>query len=416
MRDNENIFNLSGLSEKPFTMQPVKSHRIESIDLLRGFVMVLMLLDHVRDYFHFGNITANLNPLDPLESSVPVYLTRWITHLCAPTFVALAGISIFLQLKKNRNKSGYSLSTFLFTRGLWFIFLELTVVNFAWSFDPSFQFSFLQVIWAIGISMVCMSLLIHIPWKLAFGLGILITLLHNLTDAFEPEAINLTGIIWAFLHQGGKMVLGGERLLYVAYPFIPWLGIMLLGFGAGPLFLASVSVANRAKTLKISGFTLLASFVVLRIFNQFGDPKPWKSAPGSRAFWFEFFDVDKYPPSLLYALATLGIGCFLLILFEDYRSPFRRAFLVFGRVPFFYYVTHLYLIHTLALLTFFIRGGTMKQINTSINFGGIPPGYDFGIAGVYGFWLLSLLLLFPVCSWFEKVKAARKDSWWISYL
>jgi uncharacterized membrane protein len=397
-------------------MQPVKSHRIESIDLLRGFVMVVMLLDHVRDFFHFGNITANLNPLDPDESSVPVYLTRWITHLCAPTFVALAGISIFLQLEKSKSKPEHNLSTFLFTRGIWFIFLELTIVNFAWSFNPLFSVSYLQVIWAIGISMVCMSVLIHLPWKLAFSLGVLIMLLHNLSDSFEPEAINFTGIVWAFLHEGGRIFLGGERLLYVAYPFIPWLGIMLLGFGAGPLFVASTSAKKRTSTLKITGFSLLLSFLAIRIFNQFGDPNPWKSTPGSRSFWFEFFDLDKYPPSLLYSLVTLGIGCFLLIFFEKYRTPFQRAFLVFGRVPFFFYVLHLYLIHTVALLTVFIRGGKMQEINFTDNFGGIPPGYDFGIAGVYGFWLLCLLLLFPVCSWFEKVKAARKDSWWISYL
>jgi uncharacterized membrane protein len=378
--------------------------------------MIVMLLDHVRDFFHFGNITANLNPLDPDESSVPVYLTRWITHLCAPTFVALAGISIFLQLEKSKSKPEHNLSTFLFTRGIWFIFLELTIVNFAWSFNPLFSVSYLQVIWAIGISMVCMSVLIHLPWKLAFSLGVLIILLHNLSDSFEPEAINFTGIVWAFLHEGGRICLGGERLLYVAYPFIPWLGIMLLGFGAGPLFVASTSAEKRTSTLKITGFSLLLSFLAIRIFNQFGDPNPWKSTPGSRSFWFEFFDLDKYPPSLLYSLVTLGIGCFLLIFFEKYRTPFQRAFLVFGRVPFFFYVLHLYLIHTVALLTVFIRGGKMQEINFTDNFGGIPPGYDFGIAGVYGFWLLCLLLLFPVCSWFEKVKAARKDSWWISYL
>lgn len=397
-------------------MQSVKSHRIESIDLLRGFVMVVMLLDHARDFFHFGNITANLNPLNPVESSVPVYLTRWITHLCAPTFVALAGTSIFLQLEKSKSKPEFSLSTFLLTRGIWFIFLELTIIHFGWSFNPLFQVFYLQVIWAIGISMVCMAALIHLPWKLAFGLGVLITLLHNLSDSFEPEAINLTGIVWAFLHEGGRIFLGGERLMYVAYPFIPWLGIMLLGFGAGPLFLASTKAEFRNRTLKITGFSFLLSFLAIRIFNQFGDPNPWKSIPGSRSFWFEFFDLDKYPPSLLFALATLGIGCFLLIFFEKYRSPFRRAFLVFGRVPFFFYVLHLYLIHIVALLAVFIRGGTMQEINFTDNFGGIPPGYDFGIAGVYGFWLLCLLLLFPVCSWFEKVKAARKDSWWISYL
>lgn len=378
--------------------------------------MVIMLLDHVRDFFHFGNITANLNPLNPDESSVPVYLTRWITHLCAPTFVALAGISIFLQLEKSKSKPEHNLSTFLFTRGIWFIFLELTIVNFAWSFNPMFQVSYLQVIWAIGISMVCMSALIHLPWKLAFGLGMMITLLHNLTDSFEPEAINFTGIVWAFLHQGGKISLGGERLLYVAYPFIPWLGIMLLGFGAGPLFVASTYAEKRIRTLKITGLSFLLSFLAIRIFNEFGDPNPWKSKPGSRSFWFEFFDLDKYPPSLLYTLVTLGIGCFLLIFFEKYRSPFQRTFLVFGRVPFFFYVLHIYLIHVVALLTVFIRGGTMQEINFKNNFGGIPPGYDFGIAGVYGFWILCLLLLFPVCSWFEKVKAKRKDSWWISYL
>jgi len=377
--------------------------------------MVLMLLDHCRDFFHFSSITLEMNPLNPEQSSTPIYLTRWITHLCAPTFVALAGISIFLQKEKAKSNPEFSLPVFLFTRGLWLIFLELTIVNFSWQFYPPILSGFIQVIGAIGICMVCMSALIQIPWSWAFAIGIAFTLTHNLFDTFKPEPIGFTGKLWAILHGGGPIKFG-QYLLYIAYPFVPWLGIMLLGYGAGPLFSAGSNSEKRQKTLVAFSIIFLFLFAILRSVNSVGDPKPWKSELWSHSFWFQFFDVQKYPPSLLYSLITLGIGCFLLLVMEKIRIPFRRLFLVFGRVPFFYYIIHLYFIHSVAILAFIMQGGKWQDLKFGESFGGLPPGSGFSLAGVYFFWLLSILILFPVCSWYEKYKSANKHNKWLSYI
>jgi uncharacterized membrane protein len=397
-------------------MENLKTYRISSIDLVRGLVMVLMLLDHTRDYFHFGSISLDLDPLDPDQSSFPLYLTRWITHLCAPTFVGLAGTSIFLQKERAKNRPGYSLGTFLFTRGLWLIFLELTLINFAWTFLPLFHSGYLQVIWAIGISMVFMAGFIYLDWKSALGLGILITTTHNLMDGVLLDKDSFSGIVWALIHQGGQLKIGGSWELVAAYPFLPWLGIMLIGFGAGPLFSPSVLPETRRKILLRTGAGMLVSFFALRIFNGFGDPKPWGSEALSRSFWFEFFDVQKYPPSLLYALATLGISCFLLAFMETKTIPFRRALLVFGRVPFFYYLVHIYLIHLSALGVFLVMGGSVSEIDFAKSFGGLPLGFGFGLAGTYLVWISLLLILYPVCAWYDKIKTRHKERWWTSYL
>lgn len=380
--------------------------RIEGIDALRGLVIVLMVLDHVRDFFHRTAFTAD--PLALGDAGDPaLFMTRWITHLCAPTFVFLAGVSVWLQ--RANGKSRPDLSRFLLTRGLWLILLELTLVQWGFNFGPGF---FLQVIWAIGASMLVLAALIWLPRSVVLALGVLIVAGHQALAPVDPPDLGAAGPAWQLAMEFGPTPFGPG---FLAYPFVPWLGIMLAGYGLGGLFTLTGAARTRAVLLLAGG--LLAVFVVLRAINGYGDPRPW--APQSDGLWtaLSFINVSKYPPSLDYALVTLGASLALLPVLERLGRPSAGVLLTFGRTPLFTYLLHIWLAHALALLVGVMTGIPAAAFFNMLGDPGrlIAAGWGFGLLPVYGFWLLTLALLYPLSRWFEGVKRRRRD-WWLGYL
>lgn len=383
--------------------------RLETIDLLRGLVMALMLLDHSRDYLHFGTVTEGINPLDPEKSHFGLYLTRWITHLCAPTFLFLAGVSIRLQ--KERDKPG--LSGHLLRRGLWLILMEISLVSMGWTFLPPTRFMVFQVIWAIGISMVCMAAWVKLPAKWVLAFGVLIVGLHNLLpDGWVQPADSPGAWIWTLFHQPGTIETGFSNwVVMVPYAFFPWLGVMMLGYGSGKWFTMKTPT-------QVSGYAgaLLLIFIGLRYLNSFGDPGHWQGQPGSSTFFFTYFDVAKYPPSLLYVLVTLGVSGLIYSLLPYLRGPVKSLLHVFGQVPFFFYLLHIYIVHGLALSLHLLRGGSSADFTFYETFGGVPVGSGFSLPVVYLIWLSLLIVLYFPCKWFAGLKARHRGESWTSFI
>lgn len=386
--------------------------RLHEIDLLRGLVIVLMALDHVRDYFHAGAFT--FDPLDPDRTNAALYATRWITHLCATAFVFVAGVSAFLQTAKGRQTP--QLSGFLLSRGLWLVALEATVLSFGWSFAVPYPL-FLQVIWAIGWSMVALAGLVWLPRAAVLALGIAIVAGHNLFDPLTPDRFGPLALAWTFLHEGGPLVLGDTPIGIVLYPVLPWIGVMAIGYGLGAVFLEPAPKRDRA-LLALSA-TMIALFILLRGLNLYGDPGPWTAQGDPVRGAMAFLDVQKYPPSLMYVLATLGISLGLMPLLARLRGPARGVLLGFGAVPFFFYVVHVYLVHALAIGANAALGREAGgMFNFFVNMIAAPERYlhlGFPLVGVYVAWIIVLALLYPACRWWGQVKRTRRD-WWLSYL
>ena len=380
--------------------------RLEGVDALRGLVIVLMVLDHVRDFFHRTAFTAD--PLALGEAGDPaLFLTRWITHLCAPSFVFLAGVSVWLQQANGKPRA--ELSRFLLTRGLWLIVLELTLVTVGFNFG---WFAFLQVIWAIGAAMVALAALVWLPRRIVLALGVLIVVGHQALAPVDPPHLGAAGPVWRLAMEFGPTL---SMPGFVAYPFVPWLGIMLVGYGLGGLF--TLPAAARTRTVLLLAGGMIAAFGLLRALNGYGDPQPW-SAQGD-GLWtaLSFLNVGKYPPSLDYVLVTLGLSLALLPVLERLWRPALEVLLTFGRTPLFTYLLHIWLAHLLAMTV-----GVMMGIPASAFFDmlgdpsrALSAGWGFGLPGVYGFWLLTLVLLWPAARWFEGVKRRRRD-WWLGYL
>ena len=362
--------------------------------------MVFMALDHCRDFFYVGN---SVNPLDPNQSNTLLYLTRWITHTCAPSFVFLAGISIFFQKGSQNNNLVWK----LFSRGVWLIFLEVTLINFSWTFHGLFQNVYLQIIWALGAGFICMSLLHKLPPRIALILGLAIITLQSNLNAIKLNGEGVLGVIWSFAYEMVYFKTQGGCNISVPYPFLPWLGILLAGFGCGPYFQSAFSTEKRQKGLLIIAVLLASSFVIIRSFNGYGNPAQWHGIPGSKEFFFTFFDVEKYPPSMLYCMATLSILAIYLWLAEKSLLPIQSVLLTFGRVPLFFYFFHLPLIHGSAMLCFHL----MKVLKLAPESG--KPGFE--LPGLYIVWILILLTLLPFCRWFEGIKARNRGAWWTTY-
>ena len=393
--------------------------RIESIDIVRGLAMVIMALDHVRDYFH---ISANIDDPLNLDTTTPLlFLTRWITHFCAPIFVFLSGTSIYLQSLRKTKKE---LSSFLIKRGLWLIFAELFIISLAWTFDPMYHVHPMQVIWAIGISMVILGLviLIGLPYKLILALGIIIVFGHNLLDIPESAPGFKAGFWWDLFHSGFFKLYSyaPNHFVMMVYPFVAWTGVMMLGYCAGIFFSAKYTEEQRRKTLRWLGLGLILLFVVVRFINVYGDPVAWSIQKNSLYTFLSFMKVNKYPPSLLYLCIMIGPSLLLLSLIEKIKNRFTNCMVVFGRTAFFYYIIHLYLIHLLAVVAFFIRGNHTVQdaINSMQNlpFLFVIPGEGYGLAIVYAVWAAIIILLYPLCKWYDKYKTSHKEKWWLSYL
>ncbi|TFG97860.1 MAG: DUF1624 domain-containing protein, partial [Myxococcales bacterium] len=371
-------------------MASVDPKRLTSIDTLRGLVMVIMALDHVRDMLG----AARSRTLDFADADAALFFTRWITHLCAPTFVLLAGTSAFLYGAQNRSKA--DLTRFLVSRGIWLVLVELSFVNFAWNLNlgPAFV-PVLQVIWAIGVSMLGLAALVWLPRPAIAAFGVAMILGHNLLDGIEPAA-EAASAAWVLLHVQGPLSIGGRPLAFVIYPLIPWIGVMALGYAIGPVFVGADP--RRPRRLVGVGSLLILVFFAARLVNVYGEPSPWQPQAGLEAALIDFFDTTKYPPSLQFLLMTLGPACVLLGVLERAEGPLAASLATIGRVPFFFYVVHLYLIHLVALAVGVAQGFPVEQI--AVLFVSYPPGFGVDLGAVYAFWIAIVLALYPACRWF----------------
>jgi uncharacterized membrane protein len=391
-----------------------KPPRIESIDLLRGCAIVVMALDHVRDYFHADYFFYN--PEDMQQTNGAVFFTRWITHFCAPIFMFLAGTSAFLV---GERKTKNELAAFLLKRGLWLMLLETVVINFAWSFNPAYPFFRLQVIWALGLAMVMMSASVYLPLKIILGMGLIILFGHNLLDHIHATGNSFMDILWGQLHERKRFVIG-NRLVATGYPILPWFAIMALGYCFGSFYKKGFPAGLRKKYLVVIGSIAITLFLLLRSLNNYGDMSPWATQRSAVLTICSFFNVTKYPPSLLYSLMTLGPALLLLVLLEKQLNWLGKIIIVFGRVPLFFYMLHLFLIHGLAMLAVVLSGRPWTDMIsiTNVNAKDSPwlKGYGFSLWQVYLVWLLVVLMLYPLCKWYDRYKSAHKDRWWLSYL
>jgi uncharacterized membrane protein len=374
--------------------------RIQSIDLVRGLVIMLMALDHVRDYFS----DVHFNLTDPTQTTPGLYITRWITHLCAPTFIFLAGVSAY-RMSTRMNTS--QLSRFLLTRGLWLIVLEITVIVWAWSFNFRYDAGLvLQVMWAIGASMMILAALVYLPIRVIAFISVAMIAGHNLLDPITPASFGSWAPLWKILHVQGRLPTG-----VLAYPLIPWIGVMSLGYAMGTLY--DKEVTHRRKLLCSAGISAIALFVALRLINVYGDPHPWQVQSTIAGTWMSFLAVEKYPPSLLYLLATLGIAWLLLAAAESLHGIVARVLNNYGRVPLFFYVGHIVVAHLLAGIVAWQMGFGAAVLTH--DFKSLPPNWGLPLPLVYGAWFLVLAILYPACRWYGEIKRRRND-WWLSYV
>ena len=390
-----------------------RTQRITSIDYLRGVVMIIMALDHVRMYFGFGTWYAeptNLSTTTPL-----LFFTRWITHFCAPVFVFLTGTSAFLYgLNKAKTTQ---LALYLFTRGLWLVFAEVVIVNFAWTFDTTFSFRIFQIIWAIGISLIVLSALVFLPPKSILALGLIIIFGHNLLDPILVNGTATQALLWYILHQP-KTIFLGNTIVSLVYPVLPWLGLMALGYGFGILYTREFNKEKRQQLLLQIGLGAVLLFIALRSFNLYGEPQPWDTQRSSLFSVMSFLNTTKYPPSLHFLLMTIGPALIFLSLSEGIQHGISTPIVVFGRVPFFFYVIHLYFIHSLAMLALALTGRDWHEyiLSSSALGSGTLSNFGFSLSVVYLVWIGVIVLLYPLCQWYQRYKENNPSKGWLSYL
>ncbi|UYU31931.1 DUF1624 domain-containing protein [Siccibacter colletis] len=381
-------------------MSGVLSRRLVAIDALRGLVMLLMLLDHVRETFFLHRQVGD--PMDVTTTEPALFIGRTLAHLCAPVFVFLTGLSAALYWQKTSSLK--KTAEFLFKRGLVLILLEITLVNFAWTFQFPPSVVYLQVIWAIGLSMVALSALIWLPAGVLLPLAVVIIAGHNLLDGIHAAPGSFWAIPWAILHDRGWIELGDAMRVRTSYPVLPWIGVISLGFLAGRFYRAEITTHQRQRLLAMTGVAALAAFVVLRLINGYGE-KPWVSGENSVQTVMSFFNITKYPPSLMFLLLTLSLGLLLLALFERFQDKQLLVWIgLFGAAPMFFYLLHLYVLKALYLMAVAIWG--------------LNHGEFFGFDTVWQVWLgtiaLAAALVVPVRR-FAAFKARRRDITWLKY-
>ncbi len=384
---------------------PQQDPRLPEIDRLRGLVMALMALDHMRDFFDADAL--RFSPTD-LDRTYPfLFFTRFVTHFCAPTFALLAGVGAYLYGARRQNPR--TLTLFLATRGVWLILLDAFVISPVWGGPGRIM---LGTLWAIGCGLVALSLLSRLPARLVLLVGAAIILGHNLLDGVHAADLGALGPWWRLLHEKGALPLGIPGAVY--YPALPWIGVVALGYGIGPLF--EKAPPARDATLRRAGLGALAAFLLLRATNVYGDPAAWAAQRDGLFTLLSFLNVTKYPPSLLYLLVTLGGAALVLPALESVRGVAARVLAAFGRTPLLFYVLHLYLGVAAALALLAAQGYSRADIAEALKSGEPPPGTGFGLAGAYAAWVLVVAALYPVCRWFGGVKRRRRDLWWLSYL
>jgi uncharacterized membrane protein len=370
--------------------------------------MVIMALDHTRDFLHVNALYYDATNL--ATTTPPLFFTRWITHYCAPIFVFLAGTSAYLS---GRRKTPRQLAGFLLTRGLWLIFLEVSIINFTFWFDVTFSLLMLQVIWAIGFGMVVLSGLVLLPWPALLAIGLGIILGHNAFDTVTFTEGTAAYVIWSLLHQSNSIPLSSTRTLFVLYPALPWLGVIVTGYCFGRLYGSDYTSGQRKRILAALGSAGVAGFVLLRYLNGYGDASPWAFQQNGLFTFMSFLNTTKYPPSLLYLLMTLGPGLLLLYVLEGRQARWMNFVRVYGQVPLFYYLFHFLLIHIISVISTLVSGFAWEQIN--FQSGGIPPEQGYSLGVVYLFWLGIVLFFYPLCLWYARFKAGRSSRLW-SYL
>lgn len=393
------------------------TNRLPSIDAVRGLVMIVMALDHVRDFFHRAAMSTS--PTDLRVTTPLLFMTRWITHICAPAFMLTAGLGAYFYWHAGR-RTKQQLSWFLVTRGVWLIVLELTVMQLAYNFDIASNYPiFLLVLWVLGACMIALSALVWLPLPMLLGASVAAIVLHHLFDSVTAPSFGRWSPIWNLVHQVGAFPLAG-RVFIAAYPLLPWIAVMALGFCLGPVFQRTAAGRQRASIGLGAGMTI--AFLIVRAINVYGDPAPWSPQPSPIFTALSFLNTTKYPPSLAFLLMTLGPALLLLGGFE--RLAFTRVnpLIVFGRVPLFYFVVHFFAAHTAALLVAVAVYGSqawafMRQPVPSM--GGpqnaFPPNFGYDLWVTYVVWAAIVAALYPLCAWFARVKERRRE-WWLAYL
>jgi uncharacterized membrane protein len=397
---------------------PPRPARLDSIDFLRGLVIVLMALDHVRDFFHFVRGPATdeffVDPVDMSKTTPSLFLTRWVTHFCAPTFIFLAGTGAFLS--GTRGKSKAELSWFLFSRGLWLLFLELTVIRGSWMFNWDMHEHGAGVFWSLGWGMIVLAALVHLPYALIAALGLACVAFHNLMDGRTAAQVGLPDWLWILLHSEGKVRIAGFATFETNYFLIPWVAVMALGYCFG--LILQLEPRRRRRELLGLGLGLVMVFVLVRGANIYGDPLPWSVQHDALMTVLSFLNCNKYPPSLLYVLMTLGPAILILAWVDGKSSRWMQPILVFGRVPLFFYLLHIPLIHGGAVMLDLFRYGWSPLAwhgNWDVFPDKVPEGYGVSLPMVYLIWIAVLVILYPVCRWYADYKR-RSRSVWLSYL
>ena len=385
--------------------------RLESVDFLRGAVMILMALDHVREFF--GDTT--INPTDPATTTVALFFTRWMTHFCAPVFFLLTGTGAALA---RRNRSAADLSRFLLVRGVWLIVLEIVVVRWVMQFNVDYHVTLLTVFWVIGCSMIVLALLVRLPPTISTGFGVAMIATHNLLDGVQPAAFGSFAPLWTLLHNPGIVLSNSGHLVFAAYPLIPWIGVTAAGYGLGHVY--QWSPEQRHRLLWRVGIALTVLFVVLRAVNSYGDPQQWAVNRRSAVFTaLSFLNTSKYPPSLLFLLMTLGPALCVLAAADRRVPTWLRPVVILGKVPLFYYVQHLLLIHLLAVIACAVKYGAVHWMMESPSLDRFPftrpPDWGFDLPVVYLVWAVVVGIMYPLCRWFAALRDQRSDAW-LSYM
>ena len=388
-------------SPGPTTTRP----RLEAVDVLRGVIMIIMALDHTRDFFAI----PGQSPTNMAATTAALFFTRWITHFCAPVFFLLTGTGAYLSLRK---KTPAELSRFLLTRGLWLIFLDLVVVRcLAYQFNFDFRVTILLVLWALGWAMILLSALVRLPASVVTAIGVAIIALHDLLDGVKS-----TNPLWLIVHQPGFAVTG-PHTVFVAYPLIAWVGVTAVGYGLGQIYEWDAE-RRRAFLLRL-GLGIIVAFVALRAINVYGDPSHWSAQKSALFTVMSFLNASKQPPSLLYLLMTLGPAMLFLRAVDRGAPSVLRPALTIGKVPLFYFVLHFVLIHLLATVVCVVRYGSPHWMFESPDMGNYPftppPGWGYTLPVVYLIWACVVLIMYPLCRWFAGLKQRRREAW-LSYL
>jgi uncharacterized membrane protein len=390
--------------------------RVDSIDALRGTIMIIMALDHVRDMIHRAAMSSS--PTDLATTTPVLFLTRWVTHICAPVFMFTAGLGVYLWWQRGRTKG--QLSRYLATRGLWLVFLEVTVMRLAYNFDFAQSYPILLlVLWALGGCMILMSLLVWLPVRLLAVLSVAAIALHNTLDGIQASSLGTAAPLWNVIHQPGAFP-AGKALVFVAYPLVPWVAVMALGFSFGQFF--QMEASRRRRYFLLIGIAMTVAFLVVRGINAYGDPAPWSTQRSATFTVLSFLNTTKYPPSLAFLLMTLGPALIVLGLFDRMSFKSSNPVIVFGRVPLFYFVIHFYLAHIASAVLALVKYGSSVRafiFHPVPSMGGpvklFPPDFGWDLWVAYAVWAAIVIGVYPACRWFAGVKARRKE-WWLSYL